>query len=56
VDAVPLIAKEYYEAEEPARVINSMYDVLVAIRDDERHHSEQLNQFGVEALSERSSM
>jgi Alternative oxidase len=53
VDAVPLIAKEYYEAEDPPRRISSMYDVLVAIRDDERHHSDQLRQFGEEALCER---
>lgn len=54
VDAVPLIAKEYYEAEQPPRPIHSMYDVLVAIRDDERHHSDQLNQYGAEELAGRS--
>lgn len=55
-DAVPLIAREYYAAEQPPRVVESMYDVLVAIRDDERHHSDQLNQYGAEELSGHGSL
>lgn len=48
---MPLVAKDYYEDEVPPRLIYSMRDVLVAIRDDEAHHSNQLAEFGLEELS-----
>jgi ubiquinol oxidase len=46
--AVPLIAREYYSSaqERPARTIETMLDVLVAVRDDERDHADALRTYG----------
>lgn len=51
--AVPLLAHQYYTSAmgNPRRKIESMLDVLVAIRDDEREHSDALHRYTADAIT-----
>lgn len=48
---IPLIAHQYYaDGEREPRIIESMYDVILAIRDDEAAHAEDLGRYSQESI------